>query len=150
MQFNHNEMIKVMINYSYLKNVFNSRNNLLTISIIIVSLGCIKRDKYDKTDPRVVYELENNHLHIEIYRTAGYGVYGGDIESVYITDSLSFRKFIGEKDDNQEFRFRLNGDSIICTKLELGYEIKNETVPDKLLSEKIYSIRKLQLNKEFD
>jgi len=74
-----------------------------------MSTGCYddnsKKD-YEKT------ELLGDGIYCETYRVFGGGVYGGDVYSEYLTDSISFRYFVGSYDDNNNLTYTIKGSVI--------------------------------------
>ncbi len=118
--------------------------------LCVVFFSCTNYDKFDKTEFITSQQLPNTQLFVEIYRVNGFGVYGGDIESVYLTDSIKFRKYIGEKFDQQVILFEKNGDKVNGRKIELGYKIDDLDVPDKLIEKYEYSLGELKKTNLFE
>ena len=80
-------------------------------------------------------------VYIEYYLVFGGGALTSDLHSVYLTDSMKFRKFIGTYDDNQPiFSFKCKKDSIY---IENASSYKN-------LGQKSFSIKQLQKDGVFD
>ena len=61
--------------------------------------GCI--DDRSKEHYKVTYKI-GDHLFVEVFTTFGGGAFGGDRVSEYLTDSISFRKYIGTFVDSDE------------------------------------------------
>ena len=56
-------------------------------------------------------------IYVEAFLVFGSGAYGSDVHSMYLTDSINFRKFIGTYDTGDQMLFtECVGDSIIITK----------------------------------
>ena len=53
----------------------------------------------------------SDSLYDETYRTYCGGVYGGDVCRTYITDSISFRKYIGKYGDHDRIFCKMSMDS---------------------------------------
>lgn len=122
---------------------------LLFASFFLMS--CYTKDnKYDKSTHRLTYEIRTTGIFVELYRTASYGVYGGDIESIYLTDSVSFRKFVDKIDDNQKINFSINGNKIKATKVVSSYWVNDRKIPMKVLSEREYYLDALRSKGKFD
>lgn len=86
----------------------------LWFTIILILSGCHKNasmKNHYKT------ELLIEGLYCETYRVFGGGVYGGDVYAEYLTDSVSFRFFVGKYDDNHNLAYEINKDTIIVKHL---------------------------------
>lgn len=80
-------------------------------------------------------------LYREYYLVFGGGALTTDLHSVYLTDSLKFRKFIGTYDDHQPiFSFKCKKDSIY---IENANEYRD-------LKQKSFSLKQLQKDGVFD
>ncbi len=73
-----------------------------------------------------------SNVYIEKFREESYGV-GGDVYSVYLTDSIRFRKFVCKYYDSQSFNTRIIGDSIYIFRFEDSYIDSNNKKIDKKL-----------------
>ena len=71
-------------------------------------------------------ELIGNDIYCETYRVFGGGVYGGDVYSEYLTDSISFRYFVGSYDDDNNLAYTLEGDTIEIK--HVSYDTKDGSV----------------------
>ncbi len=84
-----------------------------------------------------------DNLFIERYRIYAGGVLGGDVETVYVTDSLSFRKYLGKQfDDEMIDVVAIRYQSILVYKFNLH--------TNKLLNAKIYDIDELKKEGKFE
>ncbi|MBR4488005.1 MAG: hypothetical protein IKO89_05520 [Bacteroidales bacterium] len=77
---------------------------------IVFFLSCCS----ESNESRIVdvYKLTDS-VYIEDYCCYGGGVFGGDIINSYITDSVSFRKYVGEYDDNSVIYYKFFSNSVI-------------------------------------
>ena len=84
-------------------------NNKLLIIIcnLVLLSSCSQNDCCDVVS---VLKLSDS-LYDETYRTYCGGVYGGDVCRTYITDSISFRKYIGKYDDHEMIFCKISMDS---------------------------------------
>lgn len=91
---------------------------LILVSIFVFSLlGCTS----DRSKKRfnMTYK-EDDHLFVEVFTIFGSGAFGGDRLSEYLTDSLTFRKYIGTFDDNAEaISYKVIKDSVFIEKYSL-------------------------------
>jgi len=87
---------------------------LVILSVLFFS-SCESYDKYSKDD-FLYSENHNNGIYSENFRVASYGV-GGDVYSVYITDSTSFRKHILVYYDNDYINFDFNKDEVTINRM---------------------------------
>jgi hypothetical protein len=108
----------------------------------------------------------NCKLYLETYMVFGGGVWGGDVDSRYLTDSISFRKYLGTFDEEEGMIItRCNGDKITVEQLERTElpapadtqrsKISADTVGHistgfKIKARAIYSLRRLKTDQEFE
>jgi hypothetical protein len=87
-----------------------------------------------------------DHLFVEVFTIFGSGAFGGDRLSEYLTDSISFRKYVGTFDDNAEaISYKMVIDSIYIEKYSLPGRNTN------LVSEKqTYNINSLKKENRFE
>jgi hypothetical protein len=115
----------------------------LTILIFILLFsGC--SNKWDKSDHRFTINIGKN-LWVEIYRVFGSGALGGDLMSEYLTDSTSFRKYIGTYDNAREtYRYELSDENISVKKYN------NEGEEIILLEQSILDINQLKTDHKME
>lgn len=80
---------------------------LLIICNLVLLSSCSQNDCCDVVS---VLKLSDS-LYDETYRTYCGGVYGGDVCRTYITDSISFRKYIGKYGDHDMIFCKMSMDS---------------------------------------
>ncbi|MFL9485563.1 hypothetical protein ACI6Q2_22470 [Chitinophagaceae bacterium LWZ2-11] len=86
-----------------------------------------------------------NNLYVEIYTITGGGAYGGDLMSHYITDSISFRKFIGLFDSAQEaYEYECKNDSLIVKKYSINGTKSNVIEEKSLFIEDLKKQKKME------
>lgn len=111
---------------------------LLLVIINSLILSC--SNKYDRQDHRRTTELAHQ-LYVETYVVFGSGAFGTDIVSQYLTDSTSFREYVGTFDEGPEYYYyRVSGDTIYIEKYNSS-EGKNSK---KLLEKKLLLISDLK------
>lgn len=88
----------------------------ISFLFLIFVISCSSVDKLSKTD-YLNTKLIDSGLYLESYRVDTYGV-GGDIYSIYISDSLNFRRFITLYYDNERIVHEINADSISISRME--------------------------------
>lgn len=123
---------------------FNTNNKLLHMRCIKLFLilacfmiGC-SNEKKQSNYKFTIHTCSN--LFVEVRQVFGSGAYGGDLHSNYLTDSISFRLFIGEYDNYDEgFIYDCKGDSIIVKKI-----IRKSTTETKITKEHVLSLKKLK------
>ena len=109
---------------------------LVLIGSLLLATGCTKRYK------RTVKVCDGN-LFVEIYNFNPAGV-----DADYLTDSTSFRLYVGQFDNEHEnFRYTCNGDTVTIQKIEYVYQ-KNKS--SRVLSTRRLSISEIKKNKSFD
>jgi hypothetical protein len=90
------------------------------------------------------------NLYAEYYNVYDQGAWGTGLSSEYLTDSLNFRKYLGVYDDEDEhISISCKGDSIIITKTGLKF-ISIQWSKPMILERKVYSLRELKGNHDFD
>lgn len=109
--------------------------NMLLLLLCFVAFAC-SNINYSKDEHLRTLNL-NDNLFVETYRIYSGGVTGGDVRTVYVTDSTSFRKYLGKKMDYQEVIISKMGKYRI-----LVYKINIENY--KVLDAKIYDIDELK------
>lgn len=85
------------------------------IFVIVLLFGCV--DKRSKKEFNTSFKTCDS-LYIELYRVYGSGALGGDLLSAYLTDSTSFRKYLGTFDDaDGGYYCECKGDLIVVGKV---------------------------------
>ena len=119
-----------------------------TIIITAIVSGLITSclNKYSKKDHDRTTKL-NEQFYIETYTVSAQGAFGTDMVSQYLTDSATFRKYIGTFDDGPEyFHYRFSGDTVYIEK----YHSYDGREPEKLLEKKFLIISDLKRKNKFD
>lgn len=68
------------------------------------------------SDKDIIYSnsrIIGDNLFVETYQTYRGGVYDGDAYKIYLTDSVSFRKKLGDYDDHNWPSLTVSGDKVI-------------------------------------
>ncbi len=98
-------------------------------------------DKYSKDKLNYVHDLGDS-LYVEGYHIYGGGVYGGDVYTEYLTDSISFRKYIGDTEDHESIHtYQYCKGWIIVFKTSENTLSSNQY---RLVETNIYDIKKLK------
>lgn len=122
--------------------------NLTPIVIIAVSPSMYYNKSYPARAVKIpAYQTykSSQHIYLESYCVHGSGALGSDLYSSYLTDSLSFRKYVGTYDDGEEIiSAKYRGDSIIVTKTILTSPYSKKT------STQIFSLKQLVKQHSFD
>ncbi len=92
------------------------RSNIFLLIMILICTGCATENKYSKEN-YLYTDFVDRGLYCEHYKVDSYGV-GGDVYSIYLTDSLMYRKFICLYYDSESFELKVNEDKVFITKLE--------------------------------
>ena len=89
-------------------------------------------------------------LYIECFCVYGYGYMTTDLNSKYLTDSVSFRKYLGVYDEGDEsINVICKGDSIIVEKTS-SESINIEFSDPRVLEKKSYSLKELKREHVFE
>lgn len=111
----------------------------LTLSLLT---ACV--NKRDKSDFRSSFKSCNN-LTTELYRVYGGGAFGGDLLTAYLTDSTSFRMYLGLFDDADGYFCECHGDTIVVKEMkttESGYR--------KIAGTRSFSLKELKKQGKFE
>lgn len=114
---------------------------LLILVQLFMLVSCASVDKYSKKN-HLFTGVISDQLFSEVYRVESFGV-GGDVYSVYLTDSLSFRKFIDLYYDNESFDFIVLEDHIEAVKKEESGGLSNPKFEKTVIKRYRFSINEL-------
>ena len=147
----------------YLPLAINISTTLLIY--ILPSRNLSKHYHDDSIDLSEYQKGCNCKLYLETYMVFGGGAWGGDVDSRYLTDSVTFRKYLGTFDEEDGLIItRCNGDNITVEQLERTEllapadtsrsKVSADTVGHiskgfKIKSRAIYSLRRLKTDQEF-
>lgn len=93
-----------------------SRMKALSIGLaLFIMNSCGSYDKYSKDD-FLYSEKHNNDIYSEYFRVASYGT-GGDVYSVYITDSINFRVHVLLYYDHDYVDFEFSNEEVTVNRL---------------------------------
>jgi hypothetical protein len=114
--------------------------NLLLITLL---LGCNSKTKRNY---KYTFKREQN-LYIEVYRA---GLIG-NLTSQYLTDSLTFRLYLGTFDDeNARIYCKIDGDDVHVEQREFQKGAGPQLDTFKVVSEKDYNLKELKEGHKFD
>ncbi|HTK21918.1 MAG TPA: hypothetical protein VL442_20515 [Mucilaginibacter sp.] len=127
--------------------------NVLAVAIVFF-LPSHYRSKQHYLGSGILYNSKTNNcgynLYTEYYNVYDQGAWGTGLNSMYLTDSVNFRKYLGVYDDGYEhIDISCKGDSIIVTKTSSEF-ISPQWSNPKLLERKSYSLSKLKKDHDFD
>jgi hypothetical protein len=112
--------------------------------ILLDNIRCI--NERSRAKHAATIKIADN-LFKERFTVFGSGAFGGDLEAVYLTDSIHFRIYIGTEDyPNKYFNINCMGDSIIIQKLKIDEENSRQ----KALEKKFYLKHKLIEENKFE
>lgn len=126
------------------RSIFNIVIPIMLLAVFCTScgLGDCGENIHFRTD-----SISNN-IYQEKYRCFCGGATTTDVIYVYITDSTSFRKYVGDYDD-QEFIFvKCRNDSIVDVYQEKDVGVIEHNYKTKLINS--YNINNLKRKKKFD
>lgn len=131
------------------RNIFLKKRLLIAISVIILIfiVICLFRDgtNYSKDTPIGAAKITTG-LYREVYRIYGGGVYGGDVYTVYLTDSLSFRKYLGKMFDHEQIIAKsINQGQVTVIKIDLDKE-----PPSNVIDSTVYSLSDLKKESKWE
>ena len=107
------------------------------VTVFITCLTCFSCvNHYSKDKPETSVEVSKN-LYLEMYCTSQGGVFASDTFSKYLTDSVSFRKYVGYELDDEVIKA-----SILNSNLVFIYKIDFHTTDTLEMS--VYSISQLK------
>jgi|GEM_PF-2087777 len=83
------------------------------ICILISLFFFLSCNNYEnnREDFKFSYNVCENYF-IEVFRAEGFGVFGGELDSHFITDSINFRKYLGVADEYGSTDIYCNNDTI--------------------------------------
>jgi hypothetical protein len=115
--------------------------NQLSIGLSILLTAACSPRKQD-----VVYSQTidlSKSLHVEIFKAASQGAFGSDIIEEYLTDSSTFRVFVGRSDEYYDLTYyRLVGDdSILIRRSHKNEDLDSEMM---IMRERTYSLEALK------
>ena len=89
-------------------------------------------------------KLHCSKLYLEVFSDLGVGLPGSDLTYDYLTDSSSFKLFLGKYDDTSEIlTTNVRGDSVIIVK-STNEEQSLEWQSPKTLDKRTYSLKELK------
>ncbi len=121
---------------------------LMIVFSMIFFNSCSSNNKYSKEN-HLFTDVVADQLYSESYRIESFGV-GGDVYSMYLTDSLSFRKFVSVYYDNESFEFIVENNIVQVIKKEESGGINNPKFKRKVIEEYQFSLNELKEKKEFE
>lgn len=107
---------------------------VILVAIINLIISCSNRHSR-KQHKRTTKLTEQ--LYIETYTVSGSGAFGTDMVSQFLTDSASFREYIGTFDEGPEYYYyQVLGDTVFIEK----YKSSEGKTPKELLEKRILII----------
>jgi hypothetical protein len=136
-------LIKQLV--EFLNNNFKMLVRLVVVCMLVSCLGC--RNDMSKSGYHSTLPICDRRFFVETFTIMGGGAFGGDRESVYLTDSLNFRKYLGTYVNTEEYiSIVCRGDSIyIYRTRENKHTHKND-----IENTRIYSVQDLRKSNAFE
>lgn len=132
-----------------MKETYNLIYAILVIILYLVFFNsCSSKTKYSK-DNHLFTDLIADQLYSEAYRIESYGV-GGDIYSMYLTDSLNFRKFISLYYDNESFEYKIDNNEVLIIKKQESGGVSNPKFKKRAIEKYRFSLISLKEQKKFE
>jgi hypothetical protein len=118
---------------------------LMAFCMLASCIGC--RSDRSKSGYHRTFPICDRRFFVEIFTIMGGGAFGGDRVSVYLTDSMNFRKYLGTYINSEEkIVTECNGDSIyIYRTRENTHTHKND-----IENTRIYSVQDLKKSNLFE
>jgi len=79
------------------------KKSILSLAILLACCG-------DRTKTHWVTKPLGNNLYAEYFYTYRGGVYGGDVVSVYLTDSMKINQMLGKLEGGELFEYNIQED----------------------------------------
>ena len=117
------------------------RKCFFLVFILVVLLNSCRMNVLDKTHPCGSIQIDDS-LFLESYIVWSGGATNGDCVSEYITDSLSFRKYVTSVDDHHWPNYIVNGDCVVVSLNSYCTPLRDTTI--------VYSIMQLKQKKEWE
>lgn len=123
--------------------------NITAVLVIMLAPSIYRNKSYYKRTARLNTGCACR-LYMEAYCVDGGGALSTDMDALYLTDSVNFRKYIGTEDEgNEMISVKCNGKRIVIEKT-----VKTSLSPEwnfpKILDKKAFSLKKLQNAHVFD
>jgi hypothetical protein len=112
--------------------------------IFLFLTSCNESINYSKDNHNTTMEFAKG-LYKETYRTYSGGVYGGDVHTAYLTDSLTFRKYLGKNFDHEQIRVAMTDDETVMV-----YKVNIEGATIDTIKKEFYNISSLKQEGKFE
>ncbi len=114
----------------------------IAILITLLTSSCIKRENFKASYP--VYGCKG--LYSNVYSISWAGIFNDpSAQSIYLTDSATFRIYLGVFGENEGFECRISGDRLYYTKKASGYAFAPIVV-----EKKVFKLSELKKKNKFD
>jgi hypothetical protein len=118
---------------------------LMALCMLASCIGC--RSDKSKSGYHRTFPICDRRFFVEIFTIIGGGAFGGDRVSVYITDSIYFRKYLGTYIDSEEKIVTVcNGDSIYIYRTRYNHQTHSSDIENT----RIYSVQDLKKGNLFE
>ncbi|MCR5114451.1 MAG: hypothetical protein K6A95_02070 [Bacteroidales bacterium] len=126
------------------RNIFNNLIPVMLLAVFCTScgLGDCGENIHFRTD-----SISNN-IYQEEYRCFCGGATTTDVIYVYVTDSVSFRKYVGKFDDQDYIFVKCRNDSIVDVYQKKDVGVMEHKYKTKLMNS--YNLNDLRRKKKFD
>jgi hypothetical protein len=109
---------------------------------LILNIGCVDRKSKQKL---FATKSVCNNIWIEKYRVFSGGAFSAELYSDYITDSVSFRVYIGSHDEYAGFEYNCNGDLLFVREFKV-----NEDGNKSIVESSIFRLSALRKEHKFE
>ncbi len=93
-------------------NSFSIVNLIICIVLMGTLYSCDSADDWEHIGTR---QISNHKVFVEMFVKRG-GVYAGNVENYFVTDSSTYRFSVGICDDKQYFTMKVDGSELIVEK----------------------------------
>jgi len=84
-------------------------------------------------------------LYKKTYRIYSGGVYGGDVHTAYLTDSVTFRKYLGKYFDYEQIRIAMSNNETVMV-----YKVNIEGATIDTIKKEFYNVSSLKQEGKFE
>ena len=106
--------------------------------------SCNESINYSKDNHITTMEFAKG-IYKETYRIYSGGVYGGDVRAAYLTDSVTFRKYLGKYFDHEQIRVTMLNDEIVMI-----YKVNIDGATIDTIKKEFYNISSLKQEGKFE
>ncbi|HPJ90667.1 MAG TPA: hypothetical protein PK662_01855 [Bacteroidales bacterium] len=121
-----------------------TNNCFFKVIFILFLTSCNESINYSKNNHIGTKEVAER-LYMETYRIYSGGVYGGDVYTVYLTDSAIFRIYLGKEFDHEQIRVAMSDDETVMV-----YKVNIKGTIIDTIKKEFYNISLLKQEGKFE